>query len=884
MNLNDLLEAEGKQLVIIYPGRFHPFHIGHGKVYKYLKQKYSNAKVFISTSGKTDGDRSPFTFEEKKKMMMLAGVDSSVIVQSKSPYRSPEITEMFDPDKIVVVFAVSEKDMENDPRFDFSNGVNYKKNGEPAHFQKWEGMESADTVRKHSYIATTPTFPFTIRGTEINSASQIRNMISKSDDTELSQILQDLYNVADIPQDVMDIFKRKIGNSTMNENWNEDLTSAFLIEDNTMKTGILTTITEGKSPHKKGTKKYKAHMAAMHAESFDEEFDAKVKQVVESKLKNVAADIKDYVDDHKDHFDAYPMDVEVNGKVYDFDDYWKILDKVYPTAYDNHYAVEGKEQLEEAFFLAPWILPALATAVRLGVPALKILLKTGKNAAGKVKVPAGNAATSIIKNPGTTLSWVGGGYVFKSVYDVIEKVKEVVGDFMDDLSIEKFAEIVWKHKLPVAAVMAVLYGGKKLKDYMAGEEEQTGNTTINNYYNGELATEVSEEVQVDEGTIDYSNPDEFVLPEFMWKFQEKLVKFSAGTFGVHTTKDSSGITGMTISIKETTPYILNTTGKEGTREDFKNTDEWQEWLDYQAKIEAEQNKARKLIAKVKETTKEQAVKQGINEDDVESDIYAQDTWKNDWRKAEEKINKYFDGNEKYLEEIMDHVTSDSYKDETGDDYFWNKHSDIITDNFYGDWDWTEAIQHWDDKDIVKAKSIYQNDFQQNQNVKPGNSSFDDRRRDSEIMPVVRRTSESEDEDGVSAEDLVDIIMHRIKMNKPLMLALLGDEGPGPLMNAVEDVADFYSGTTEVGSSDVSAMVDAVKRTLFPLDYHKFDSEPYGEAYNPETGRDPNVDTTEWDELIAKAKKKQKEKKYANSKAGKRDPAYRHYHQYKTQEK
>ena len=244
MKLLELLEDDARDLVIIYPGRFHPFHIGHGKVYKYLKQKYSNAKVFISTSGKTDGDRSPFTFEEKRKMMMLAGVDSSAIVQSKSPYQSPEITEMFDPDKTVVVFAVSEKDMENEPRFDFSNGVSFKKNGEPAHMQKWEGMESADTVRKHSYIATTPTFPFTIRGAEINSASQIRNMISKSDDTELSQILQDLYNVADIPQDVMDIFKRKIGNSTMNENWNEDLTSAFLIEDNTMATSILQALTE----------------------------------------------------------------------------------------------------------------------------------------------------------------------------------------------------------------------------------------------------------------------------------------------------------------------------------------------------------------------------------------------------------------------------------------------------------------------------------------------------------------------------------------------------------------------------------------------------------------------------------------------------------------
>ena len=130
-----------------------------------------------------------------------------------------------------------------------------------------------------------------------------------------------------------------------------------------------------------------------------------------------------------------------------------------------------------------WLLPALATAARVGGPALLKLLKHGKNAAGKTKVPAGNAAQAIIKNPGTTLSWVGGGYVFKSVYDVVEKVKEMVGDFMDNASITKFAEVVWKYKLPVAAVVAVLYGGKKLKDYMAGEDEKGGDTTINNYYN-----------------------------------------------------------------------------------------------------------------------------------------------------------------------------------------------------------------------------------------------------------------------------------------------------------------------------------------------------------------------------------------------------------------
>ena len=35
--------------------------------------------------------------------------------------------------------------------------------------------------------------------------------------------------------------------------------------------------------------------------------------------------IKEYVDDHYKHFNYYPEDVEVNGKLYDYKTYWKIL-------------------------------------------------------------------------------------------------------------------------------------------------------------------------------------------------------------------------------------------------------------------------------------------------------------------------------------------------------------------------------------------------------------------------------------------------------------------------------------------------------------------------------------------------------------------------------
>jgi len=94
--------------------------------------------------------------------------------------------------------------------------------------------------------------------------------------------------------------------------------------------------------------------------------------------------------------------------------------------------------------------------------------------------------------------------------------------------------------------------------------------------------------------------------------------------------------------------------------------------------------------------------------DVESDLYAQDTMKDP---GPEIIRLAFNDDLDHLERVMDHVTSDSYKDETGDDYFWNKHAKIISDNVPGDWKWEDVIAFWDLEDIDKAIWIYQNEFQ-----------------------------------------------------------------------------------------------------------------------------------------------------------------------------
>lgn len=185
MRFRELNEAI-ENTVVIYPGRFHPFHIGHGKVYKYLAQKFDN--VFIATSNKVDpAEGSPFTFDEKKKMMQHAGVPASAIVQVKNPYIANEITQNYDPETTAVIFAVSEKDMDTDPRFQFKP----KKDGSPGYYQPMS--KQLFPMAKHGHIMTVPTFEFKVLGEPMRSASEFRKNFASADLKTQAQMIVDLY-------------------------------------------------------------------------------------------------------------------------------------------------------------------------------------------------------------------------------------------------------------------------------------------------------------------------------------------------------------------------------------------------------------------------------------------------------------------------------------------------------------------------------------------------------------------------------------------------------------------------------------------------------------------------------------------------------------------
>ena len=74
-----------QNILVFYPGRFQPFHLGHAETFRHLKEKFPQAKVFMSTSNSTKED-SPFSFEQKKVLMEMTGIPSESIICSSQPY------------------------------------------------------------------------------------------------------------------------------------------------------------------------------------------------------------------------------------------------------------------------------------------------------------------------------------------------------------------------------------------------------------------------------------------------------------------------------------------------------------------------------------------------------------------------------------------------------------------------------------------------------------------------------------------------------------------------------------------------------------------------------------------------------------------------------
>ncbi len=148
MFVADLFESyvaeAGPQLVVLYPGRFLPFHIGHAEVFRTLQSQFGRDNVFIATSNKVELPKSPFNFSDKTVFMNAAGVPSDRIIEVTNPYKLPE--PQFNPANTIFIAVVGSPDR------DRLRPDSVKKDGSPGYFKTFESLDKCTTADKHGYV------------------------------------------------------------------------------------------------------------------------------------------------------------------------------------------------------------------------------------------------------------------------------------------------------------------------------------------------------------------------------------------------------------------------------------------------------------------------------------------------------------------------------------------------------------------------------------------------------------------------------------------------------------------------------------------------------------------------------------------------------------
>ena len=155
--------AEMENVIVVYSGRFQPFHKGHFATYQNLIKKFGKDNVYIATSNKTDNVKSPFDFREKKTIMTkMFGITPNKIVQVKNPYAPTEILSNYDAAKTGLISVVGEKDEQR-------LGGNY--------FTPYRGKVEFGYLDK-GYVYASPSQSNPISGTDV------RNWLGKGSDEE----------------------------------------------------------------------------------------------------------------------------------------------------------------------------------------------------------------------------------------------------------------------------------------------------------------------------------------------------------------------------------------------------------------------------------------------------------------------------------------------------------------------------------------------------------------------------------------------------------------------------------------------------------------------------------------------------------------------------
>ena len=153
--------------VVVYSGRFQPFHNGHYSTYTHLIKKFGKDNVYIGTSNKTDNNKSPFNFKEKEMIInTMFGIPRDKIVKIKNLYVPTEILQKFDEDSTAFITVVGKKD---------ANRLGGK------FFSPYKDNIDFESYKDRGYVYVAPNQPNPISGTEVRNKFKSGSIEDKKD-------------------------------------------------------------------------------------------------------------------------------------------------------------------------------------------------------------------------------------------------------------------------------------------------------------------------------------------------------------------------------------------------------------------------------------------------------------------------------------------------------------------------------------------------------------------------------------------------------------------------------------------------------------------------------------------------------------------------------
>ena len=200
--VKEVLTENIDKKVVVYSGRFQPFHKGHYATYINLVEHFGSSNVYIGTSNKTDNIKSPFNFNEKKTIMMkMFGISSNKIVKIKNPYAPSEIIGKFPEDTTALISVVGEKDR-------------YRLKGK--YFEPYHPDKVQQGYKEKGYVYVAPAQSNAISGTDV------RDWLSKGSEGQRKSGFKKAYGKFD-PK----IFKLVSGKLAKVESTMESFLSTF---------------------------------------------------------------------------------------------------------------------------------------------------------------------------------------------------------------------------------------------------------------------------------------------------------------------------------------------------------------------------------------------------------------------------------------------------------------------------------------------------------------------------------------------------------------------------------------------------------------------------------------------------------------------------------